>query len=81
MYGITCPKPIIPGTTVRCTILVSRPVHKDTTIVIELSKHFRYDIIVSFSNDIIESFDTISNPNSDPLMRTIHKNQPTRNST
>ena len=30
-------------------------------IVIELSKHFRYDIIVYLLNDIIESFDTISN--------------------
>ena len=29
--------------------------------IIELSKHFRYDIIVSLSNDLIQSFDTISN--------------------
>ena len=34
-------------------------------MVIELSKQFRYDIIVSLSNDIIESFDTISNTITD----------------
>ena len=44
-----------------CSIVV---VYRFIVIVIELSKQFRYDIIVSLSNDIIESFDTISNANT-----------------
>ena len=48
-------------------------VYRFIVIDIELSKHFRYDIIVSLSNDIIESFDTISNTILYMYVRRTHK--------
>ena len=48
-------------------------VYRFIVMVIELSKQFRYDIIVSLSNDIIESFDTISNTILYMYVRRTHK--------